>query len=386
MSKPTATTPRKRRARGDGAVYATKAGTWRGAVLVLDPVTGRTKRRYVSGRTADDVLGKVRRLRDDAERGVTSAGPRLTTSVYLMGWLEAVRPTIRPATFRGYRSHIRTYWLPAIGTIPLAKLAPTDVERAMSALTARGIGPVTVRSARTTLRIALGRAVRDGLVSRNVAALSAGPRVPGHEIDYLDVAQVRLMIEATAADEYRAAWTLAATTGLRLGELLGLAFGDVDTKAGTLTVRRSVARDAAGGWSLAEPKTQRSRRTIPLPAAARAAVEDQRARQEAARAEARSAWQDRTGLLFTDAVGRPLVPGNVSKAWRSTADRLGLAVPFRALRHTAATTWLRAGVPLIVVSQALGHTGIGITAAHYAAVAPELRSATADAMDRALGG
>jgi integrase len=382
MSKPTAT--RKRRPRGDGSVYQTKAGTWRGAVLVTDPVTGRQKRRYLSGRTAELVRSKVRRLRDDAERGITSAGPRLTTGSYVAGWLEAVRPTIRPATFRGYSSHVRTYWRPAIGAIPLAKLTPTDIERAMSALTARGVGPVTIRSARTTLRIALGRAVRDGLVNRNVAALSAGPRVPGHEIDYLDVAQIRTMMEATAADEYGAAWTIAATTGLRLGELLGLAFDDIDTTAGTLTVRRALARDAVGGWSLAEPKTSRSRRTIPLPAAARAAVEDQRGRQDAARAAAGTAWQDRTGLLFTDAVGRPLPPGHVSKAWRATADRLGLAVPFRALRHTAATAWLRAGVPLIVVSQALGHTGIAITAAHYAAVAPELRSATADAMDRAL--
>lgn len=177
------------------------------------------------------------------------------------------------------------------------------------------------------------------------------------------------MIEATVADEYGAAWTIAATTGLRLGELLGLAFGDID-KAGSLSVRRSVARDASGGWSLAEPKTSRSRRTVPLPAAARAAVEDQRGRQDAARTAAGSAWQDCVGLLFTDSVGRPLPPGHVSKAWRETADALGFEVPFRALRHTAATTWLRSGVPLIVVSQALGHTGIAITAAHYAAVAP----------------
>jgi DNA-binding transcriptional ArsR family regulator len=83
MSKPTATTPRKRRGRGEGAVYPTKAGMWRGAVLVTDPVTGQSKRRYVSGRTADDVRSKVRRLREDAERGVTAAGPRLTTSAYL---------------------------------------------------------------------------------------------------------------------------------------------------------------------------------------------------------------------------------------------------------------------------------------------------------------
>jgi integrase len=351
-------------------------------MLVTDPRTGHRIRRVVSGRSKAEAVRRLEALKASATSGALPTS--LTVGSFLSDWLEAVRPTIRPATFRGYDSHVRRYWIPAIGTTPIARLTPADVERAMSALSARGVGPVTIRSARTTLRIALGRAVRDGLVSRNVAALSAGPRVPGREIDYLDVEQIRTMMESTAADEYGAAWTIAATTGLRLGELLGLSFADIDTTSGTLSVRRSLARDVDGGWSLAEPKTRSSRRTIPLPVVARAAVEDQRGRQDAARTAAGTAWQDRAGLMFTDAVGRPLTPGHVSKAWRATADRLGVGVPFRALRHTAATTWLRAGVPLIVVSQALGHTSIAITAAHYAAVAPELRSATADAMDRVL--
>ena len=81
MSEPTETAARrKRRSHGEGSVYQTAQGTWRGAVLVADPVTGRQARRYVSGRTADIVRSEVRRLRDDAERGVTSAGPRLTTA------------------------------------------------------------------------------------------------------------------------------------------------------------------------------------------------------------------------------------------------------------------------------------------------------------------
>jgi integrase len=382
----------KRRARGEGSIYPTardesgRAIGWRGSLLVTDPTTRRPKRRYVSGRTADDVRRKLTRLRADEDRGATTAAPRLTTGAYLDGWIGTVAPTIRPSTLRGYAHHVETYWKPALGTIPLSRLAPADVKRAMDDMTARGLSAQTIRGARSTLRRALREALVDGLVSRNAAALARPPRLESREIDYLDPADVRAMIAATAGDRLGPMYAVAATTGLRLGELCGLEWSDVDSTARTLTVRRALARDKAGGWSLAEPKTARSRRTVPLPAVALEALERRRQRQDSERDAAGSAWQDVEGLIFTDAIGRPLPPLAASRAWRDDADRVGIRIPFRALRHTAATTWLRAGVPLIVVSEALGHTGISVTAAHYAAVAPELRQATADAMDRALGG
>ncbi len=123
----------------------------------------------------------------------------------------------------------------------------------MAAMTARGLSPLTVRGARATLRRALSRAVRNGLVTRNVASLAAAPRVPGmgdrvpadpgHRGD--DRGDRRF-------DEYGPAWAVAVTTGVRLGELCGLQWPDVDLAAGTLTVRRALARTSGDGWALAE--------------------------------------------------------------------------------------------------------------------------------------
>jgi integrase len=90
--------------------------------------------------------------------------------------------------------------------------------------------------------------------------------------------------------------------------------------------------------------------------------------------------------VFTDAVGRPLHPHVVSAAFQRARDTAGLPrVRFHDLRHSAATLMLAEGVPLTVISEWLGHAGIAITAAHYAAVVPELRRDAADAMDRAIG-
>jgi integrase len=241
-----------------------------------------------------------------------------------------------------------------------------------------------VAHGRATLRRALHDAERDGLVSRNVAGLARPPRITRREMHPLSAAEVRELVEATRDDAMGPLWALAVGSGLRLGELLGQTWADVE--AGQLVVRRAMARDAGDGWSLAEPKTARSRRTVMLPTIAREALAARRTRQDADKAAAGSAWQDRDGLVFTDTVGRPLRPPDVSDEWRRTRRRLGLRVRLHDLRHTAATLMLGAGVPLKVVSDTLGHSTIAITADIYAHVTPELRREAADAMDRALGG
>jgi integrase len=236
------------------------------------------------------------------------------------------------------------------------------------------------------LRIALAAAVRDGLVARNAAADALPPRLPHRSIAYLSAPDVRRLLDGTRDDEFGPIYALAVSTGLRLGELLGLGWQDVDFAAGTLTVRQSLARTADGKWALDEPKSAGSRRTIPLPSTAADALLRQRDRQDAAREAAGSAWQDRAGLVFTDGIGRPLIGPRVSYAFRRARAAAGLPpVRFHDLRHCAATLMLAEGVPLAVISRWLGHSGIVITAAHYAEVVPTLQHDAAAAMDRALG-
>jgi integrase len=199
----------------------------------------------------------------------------------------------------------------------------------------------------------------------------------------LTAAEARRLIETTRDDDLGPLWAVLVATGLRQGEALGLAWRDVT--ADTLTVRRALARGWDGRPALAPPKSDRSRRTIALPAVARDALERQRPRQEAARAAAGTAWQDRDGLIFTDAIGRPLEGRLVTPALHVALARAGLPViRCHDLRHTCATLQLAAGVPLATISRTLGHSSIAITANVYAAVTPDLRREAADAMDRAL--
>jgi integrase len=408
MAESTAKTER-RRSPGEGSVYETKDRRgWRGAVTWTEP-DGRRRRRVVQGDTSKIVRDKLDELRRELRLGtIAPAGKAATVGEYLTAWIERDRTRVRPSTWKGRETHVRVYLIPTLGRLSLTRLQSPDVERAIAGWIASGrpvtgqerkrgrqshapVSPLTARHVRATLRRALADAVRDGLVGRNAAGDARPPYVAHRPVSYLTAPDVRRLLDATAADEYADVYALAVSTGLRLGELLGLAWPDVDLAdegsdaPSTLTVRRSLAMARDGGWALAQPKSARSRRTIPLPALARDALTRERARQKVARAAAGDAWQNRDKLVFTDAIGRPLRPEGVSAAFQRAREAAGLPhVPFHALRHSAATLMLAEGVPLAVISEWLGHAGIAITAAHYAAVVPALRRDAADAMDRAL--
>ena len=186
---------------------------------------------------------------------------------------------VRPSTYRGYEQQVRTNLRPHLGSVPLARLTPTDVEHMQARLMAAGRAPRTAKIARLVLSSAIGDAVRDGLVPRNVAKLARPPRVERPEQRVLTAPQARALMANTMDDPNGPLYALALASGLRQGELLGLTWADLDIDAGQLTVRRSLARDAHGGFSLRPPKTARSRRTISLPRLGIDAVRRQKRRQ-----------------------------------------------------------------------------------------------------------
>ncbi len=402
MGKSTATRTR-RRSRGEGSVYKTAEGRWRGAAAWTEP-DGTVRRRVVSGKTAAEARDKLDGLRREVRQGVPiPRGKAAIVAEYLTQWTERDRVRVRPSTWLVREQHVRLWLIPALGRIALVRLTAGDVERALVEFMKAGrpraeggtegrgrrpaVSPLTIRHVRATLRHALSDAERDGLVVRNAAAQARPPRVPYTPIAYLTPEQVRRLLDVTHDDELGPLYALAVSTGLRLGELLGLEWSDLDFGSGTLSVRRSLALAADGGYALGETKTAKSRRTVPLPATARLALQRQRVRQAERRLAAGSSWQDRQGLAFTDVVGRPWAPPHVSRAFVRAVQAAGLPrARFHWLRHTFATLALAQGVGLATVSDALGHSGVAITAQHYAAVTPGLQREAADAIDRALSG
>lgn len=378
-----------RRSVGEGAIYETSDGRLRGSVFLPLP-DGTLKRAYVSGRTRAEVSRKIEAKRKESTAGAITGE---TVGEYLARWIVGCRARLRPSTLIEYTRHVDQYWAPLARTA-LTKLQPAHVEQRMSAMLQQGLSPQTVRHARSTLRRALNDAMREGILNRNVASLARPPRAPGREMRALTPAESGRLLSTTTDDPMGPLYAVALGTGCRLGELLGLSWDDLAPDGSSLVVRRSMAatdeKNPETGkrrkaWSLAEPKTSKSRRTIMLPSFAVEALRRQKARQAVDRLAAGTSWQDQHNLIFTDPIGRPARPDAVSRAFRFTATRLGLQpVRFHDLRHSAATLLLAAGVPLKVVSETLGHSSIAITADVYQHVTPDLRREAAEALDRAL--
>jgi integrase len=231
------------------------------------------------------------------------------------------------------------------------------------------------------LRRALGQAVRAGLVPRNVASREFidTPRVPVEEPDALSGEEVARFVEVVRSDRHEALFLLALGTGMRQGELLGLAWQDIDLDAGSLRVRYELTR-RNGQFERAEPKTDRSRRTVPLAPALVAALVAHRERTIAA-----GFVPTATGPVFTNRSGGPLNGGWVTHHVHELFIRAGIRrLPFKVLRATFSSRLFEAGVSDIELAQLLGHTRTHTTKRHYLALGDQHASALA-AVERLVG-
>jgi integrase len=234
------------------------------------------------------------------------------------------------------------------------------------------------------LRIALGRAVKWGTLSRNVAGLADPPKAPRTAIVPLSLDETRTFLAAVAEDRLYPLYVLALTTGLREGELLGLAWSDVDLGHRQARIHQQLQRQD-GRLQLVDTKTSASRHTVTLAEMAVAALQAHRERQMFARRAAGKRWQD-SGLVITTGLGTPLEPRNAVRSFKAALKRAGLPDRrFHDLRHSCATLLLAEGVPLKVVSEMLGHSTIRLTADTYSHVMPALQQAASDRFDILLG-
>ncbi len=366
--------------------------SWEVAVeLGRDPLTGRRRRlsQTVRGTQRDAERVRVQLLHQIAT-GLDLEPTRLTVGAYLKLWLETIRPNLGPTTYCRYEGIVRLQVLPGLAALLLAKLRPLHIQGLYSRLRESGradgkggLSPRTLLHVHRVLYGALGTAVRWQIIPRNVCQAVEAPKARWAEMRTLSREDTRRLLDAAHEEEsaYGDAVIMAVHTGLRLGELLGLRWEDVDLERGALTVRRTLQYLSGEGLTSKDTKTARARRTIPLGPTAVETLRRLRRRQLEERLAQGSAYCDR-GIVFADALGRPLSPYRVSQRFPTLVKRLGLVpLRFHDLRHTHASLLLARGVHPKIVSERLGHASIAITLDTYSHVLPNLQEEAARDLD-----
>lgn len=375
-----------KRANGEGSVYQRKDGLW-AAGLSYAGSDGQQKRRTLYGRTQREVVGKLRDARRRVEAGAPVQDARVTVGLYVEHWIgTTLAASDRKETTKVlYAGLARTHLVPApLGAITLDRLKPSDVEALVYRKRQDGKASSTVRQVYTVLRAVLDTAVRDELLARNPAAAVKRPAVEHHEARYLTPDEVRALVAAIAEDRLRVLFMLLLGTGLRRGEALAAGWDDLDLDGGHLRVRGTLAR-LGGELRITAPKTEKSRRVVPLPRPVIAELRAHRVRQVEERLQAGSEWAEH-GLIFCTQFGAPLDPRNALRSLTAAGKRAGLTdIGLHTLRHSAASALISAGVHMKVVQELLGHSSYAITADVYAHVGVSQQKDAADKLAEAFG-
>ncbi len=365
-----------RRGNGEGTKIKERNGSYYTQVRLGD------RRVTVTAKTKREVQQKVRALLTEADRGILPSREKWTVAEYMERWLEdTVRQRVGSyRTHESYQQLARLYLLPAIGHLKLTEIQPEHLEGVYRGMQERGLSASTIHRTHAVIRSMLKQATQRGHVPRNMATLVQLPRVQRPELQTLTEEQVRTLLATARGTRHDALITLAVMTGLRQGELLGLRWADVDTEAGTLTVRFQLNHRG----EFAQPKTRTARRTMHLPAPVVEVLRAHRVRQLEDRLRAGEWWQDQDLVFCTchpaqRPAGSPLGHRNVFRDFKALLQKAGLPdIRFHDLRHTAATMMLLRGVNVKVAQARLGHSQINLTLDTYSHVLPSMDRDAAD--------
>jgi integrase len=370
---------------------ARKGDRWYAVVYEgLDPVTGRERRTWHaagSDRVNADKLAARLAAQQNGRNGQTRS---LSFGAYLTRqWLPGKQVVLAASTYAGYHRNVHRHILPSLGRVGLRRLRPHHLDalydRLLHPANGVGLAPKTVYQVHLVIRGALTDAVRRGLLPRNVALVAHAPRlrsIPKVEQRAWTADELKAFLRAAAGHRLFPALWVAALTGMRRNELLGLRWDDFDAAKATLSINRGLI---AIGYDLHETrgKTPNARRRIDLDPTTIDVLTAWRAWQQT---EQRAVGVEPSGRMFTDGNGTAIHPHAISQAFERIARRAGVRlIGLHDLRHTHGTLLIAAGVPVKVVSERLGHATPTFTIETYQHVLPGMQADAARVFEELIG-
>ncbi|MDB5053922.1 MAG: phage integrase family protein [Bacilli bacterium] len=300
---------------------------------------------------------------------------------------------LKPGTLEIYLIHLKNRAIPSFGHSRLGDIKTMHIINLMDELTrAEKMGATkgtlaagTIHYVLRAVRSVFTRAVEWKLIKSNPADGVKKPKIDRTEINVYADEEIKLLLTAleNAAPHWRMMITLALTTGLRKGELLGLEWKHIDLVKGTLSVEQSLSSSKKNRYLISEPKTKSSRRSLSLSAPIISKLKEYKIYCNKERLLISNLWEEgKRFFIFTAISGKPLSPYSLDSYWKKFLIKHELRhIRFHDLRHTAATWMLNKGVNIKNVSDILGHANITTTLNLYAHTQKADKQAAADTFD-----
>jgi integrase len=377
-----------------------KDGPWYVKIeLGRDPVTGKRRQKWHSGyRTQKAAEADLTKLLRQLQTGEYVEPSHLTLGEYLRKWLkDYASQAVSGKTFERYQQIVENAIVPALGSIPLPRIQPLQIQNfyttqmesgrkkpAKAEGSPKGLMAQTVLHYHRLLRKSLAQAVRWNLLAANPADRVEPPKVRAKEVQAIDEVRSAWLIELAQGSRCYLAIVLAIYTGMRRGEILALQWQDVDLEGGYLRINRAVEQTKAKGIVFKEPKSRKGRRVVSLPAKV---VEDLRAQMAAQseRKELLGAAYAAGDLVCCCEDGTVWKPAAFDSCYRQLLKRRKLDGPtFHALRHSHASHLLRSGVDAKVISERLGHSKVAFTMDQYVHLLPGMQEEAANRIEKAM--
>lgn len=379
----------KKKANGEGSISKRSDGRY------MARYTVNSKRRAIYGATHEEVRVKLNEVLNDIAKGTYIAPQKDTVGMWLKEWLVTYAlPTVKQSTYISYEGYVRIHLEPELGSIKLTALTTEQIQRFFNKKHRgyqgkKGLSPKTLKNMYNMFNATLEQAVINNRLIRNPLRGVKLPSVTKKEIDILSAEEQALLHSAASRSAELPAFGIIFTlsTGVRLGELIGFQWGDINVKSHSIRVRRTVGRlqkvDEDGNLVAKEsgkatteivirsPKSITSQREIPLFDELWDGLMAYRSRQ--------SEMFDAFGIDFNSSThifcmptGKVYDPRTYEDLFKRTLKAADLpGINFHALRHTFATRALEAGMDIKVLSSILGHAQASTTLNLYAHALPD---------------
>jgi len=363
----------KKRGNGEGNIRQRKDGAWEARATVRRQLNGTPERVSLYGKTRKEVATKLTNFLNDYENGTLPNPRALTLGQWLDEWMAQYKKNqLKPTTYVSYSNHINNHIKPFFGTCQLADLHSLHMQKFVNELSSKGLSPASVYSVIKVLKCAIKKAYRTDLIQKEVTQgldLPKGEKAPRKPFT---VEQQEAFIEIAKTTQHGNVFIFGLFTGMRIGELLGLRWQDINIEEKYLRVNMALnyvkdVDDPNSRWrrELDKPKTQSSRRDIPLKPAAIKLLRAIKLEQTELRLKLGTGYED-SNAVFATKFGKTLDRNNMQRIFKricAQADMEGFSI--HNLRHTFASLSHAQGMDIKILQEILGHASITETADTY---------------------